>query len=702
MEEMNESSSSSSDFIRDRLEVTRSITSSAYENNTVLECLQNKINELLRYKEETYSLKAKLQIAQESLKMQEAEFAFQREDLNNEIDHLKSMQSVLHERINKYEKEKIKTTYTYDVQVSLENEKQKCKLYEKKTGKWKGKAKSLEDQLQIANQNILKLNRELENAKKVDIKKIDLHKVDSQDNEYDNQAHKMIINNNSKQKQEISKYKKHIQKQNMKIQELEKDKEALKAHIQELETNLEETEKNSKKYKKYTQQIQIEPENQLREENKRILARNKVLQDRIRETEATISSLKDLIHHIDLERDSIIDQLEIEADDINGSWSKMNEKIRNLISKDQQIKDLQIQNSKLKKRLSVALEESKNVTPKIITKDPEEDELIRSLRDTLHQTRKELELANKQIDKMRTRSMFAAQIDRASSNLCNQITELHDTIMNKQSTQIRSVFLAVIFAKRFLRFSKASPSFDSNSLSIFNTRPESAISAKLLDLRGMLTSLTQDLLNVKQNYIDSINERKEIQQKYAQFEEEHQKLISESKLNKKKLKYLMNRIQELQIELSTLVSPDQYQDVCKRAENLVIISQKREEEKNQLEIEVEKRTELAQEMKKAIDEMTVLTEEKQKRYKSMKSRQFELEEEIRSLQSLLREKTKEILSLERLVSVHQNQNETRKSSLACLSVENRNLQNQLDASAKMCGMNDNHHGLQINPAFLGQ
>ena len=85
-------SSSSSAFLRENLKTSQSIKEEGLDQSSILDCLQNKINELLHFQEEAISLKAQLKIAKETCDLQEAEFSFQKKEMQAEIDHLKEVE----------------------------------------------------------------------------------------------------------------------------------------------------------------------------------------------------------------------------------------------------------------------------------------------------------------------------------------------------------------------------------------------------------------------------------------------------------------------------------------------------------------------------------------------------------------------------------------------------------------------------------
>ena len=211
----------------------------------------------------------------------------------------------------------------------------------------------------------------------------------------------------------------------------------------------------------------------------------------------------------------------------------------------------------------------------------------------------------------------------------------------------------------------------------------------LRDLRNKFVQLTQDLLVSKQDWIDSENKIKSLKLELKQANKSIKKSEDGNDNYSKQILLLKNRVMELQQELSTLISPEEY-------------------EKLREELEIYKNKQTMNLTQKVFDPayQKVLLEENNQ----LKETICELEKEIESLNLLLKEKTKEVLALERVNNRHKNFEKAAKSSFTCLSVENQFLNDEfvnpstrISEPEPVSMFSKKNYGLfcKINPAFLG-
>ena len=142
------SSPGSSGSIREQLPIVHTIARGNTASESVMESWEQKVDELLKYKEETYSLRSQLQIVRETSSLQAAEFAFQKDELEKEVTSLRAMNQQLSAQLEQQARQASKE-YSYEVKVRLETEKAKTIQQMEKTAKWKGRAKSARDQIDL-------------------------------------------------------------------------------------------------------------------------------------------------------------------------------------------------------------------------------------------------------------------------------------------------------------------------------------------------------------------------------------------------------------------------------------------------------------------------------------------------------------------------------------------------------------------------
>jgi chromosome segregation ATPase len=289
------------------------------------------------------------------------------------------------------------------------------------------------------------------------------------------------------------------------------------------------------------------------------------------------------------------------------------------------------------------------------------------------------------------RSKFSSLVDKHNYELSKHLAELHDSIFNRESTALRRVVLLVVFMRR-LRFATESV-IDPRALLVFEGRPGQSSEVKLRDLRGEFTRITREFVVTKQDLIEAIQIRKDLEGKLDDLSKKHEESQSASNVSRVQVISLKGRLLALQEELSTLVSPDQYRDLEARCTLALNARENAQSEMESLKQEVAKRTEIASEMRERVDRTIMKAEICKNREQKLRKLCDERDEQIEALQALLRERTKEVLALERVV---QRQSETEKQTTAqlkSLAVENVQLLS-MEAHQPI--------GQFINPVFLGQ
>lgn len=370
------------------------------------------------------------------------------------------------------------------------------------------------------------------------------------------------------------------------------------------------------------------------------------------------------LKHIESQRKKLYQIFNAKNDAIDGDWTNLYEVC------------LSMKREKDKLRQQVdAYEEAQNSPANI---------QLRSSVTQLEQQNKEL---SDKYSKLLLRNKFANIVCQQNSILCKQVNELHQFINETDTSNLRSVILAVTFTNRLLRVFNNPSTFDISALQVFNG-DNSSMEIKMRDIRNKFVQLTQDLLIAKENWIDANNKRKsaDIKLRQANITSE-QSVYGKENIVKHNL-LLKNRVLELQQELSTLISPDQYDSL-----------------KNQFETYKRRMNDKCQIDGKQVDPLYLIEENKQ-----LKELNRDLIKENESLRILLKEKTKEILALERVVERQKILVNSQNTGYTCISIENQNVSDNLTNSTtrvtdvgpiKMFAQKNLGLASKINPAFLG-
>ena len=382
--------------------------------------------------------------------------------------------------------------------------------------------------------------------------------------------------------------------------------------------------------------------------------------------------MQSMIQHVELEKDSIADILGIEPDEISKHWKKMSNKIEELTNDISSIEDLKSQNEKLQKRLNAALEDSRK-SGSSKAQSANQDNYILNLQTNLKAARTEIAQKNAVLSRNNLMFAFNRVIERMNHEILNHVNGLFYSITNENYVSLRPIILAIIMSKRLARINKIEAQSDPCALQVFGEMASYPIMAKCEIIRNKFVELTQQLLLLKQSIKDSnvlmnnVIEERDIAQITLRSNSE------EIEINRKKMKYLKKRMMELQTELSSLVTPDIYNDVCASLEIVERKNKELIEKVKELEIEIEKRTELERSMNEKVEKYQINAEQSSKIAHQTREQYAAKEEEIERLKLMLKDKTKEILALERLVHRQKEIESSSKTTYTCLAIENHEL-----------------------------
>ncbi|OHT09003.1 hypothetical protein TRFO_22243 [Tritrichomonas foetus] len=730
---MSESGSVASlpDLISDHLRLTRSITDKGFNQSSLHEVFRNQVDEILHSKEEIISLKAQLKMSQESIKLQEAEYAFQRKQYEDDIENLKKKEHDLIDTLTKFQNDVVQT-HKYDVQVMLSQKEDEISKISNKYKKWKEKyhslssefekIKSTTDELQSTNKSLSeKLSNQTEEIEKLrqssqisssgipekHTADVDSSQIDSLSSQIN--SLKDRLTQSKTQSQNV------IEDLNNQISKLTEENKVLKGQIESASAKIIKQQVRIGRLSDENKSISssfAEYSNHIEQENQQLRAKAKQYRKQRTMCEDHLKQMQGIIQHVELERDAISDLLGIEADELNENWSKMTSKIEQLIHDASSINELRTQNDKLQKRLNVALEEARK--PQSKTHIAGKDGYLATLQTNLKAARIELEQKNSILEKYKMRLAFNHAIELMNHNILHQINDLYHSLSSNSGVSMRPVILVVILAKRFFKVTKIEGQNDPTALQAFGEMSAVPLALKMETIRKSFTSLTQELMVLKQSFVEcnetlqNAIEERDIAQLTLRSNSD------EIKLTRKKMKYLKNRMQELQDELSSLVSPEMYNSVLSRLNLVEKHNTSLNDKIKELENELDQRTELEKKMNERVEQLQIKADQNSENAHQTRAQYAAKEEEIETLKSLLRDKTKEILSLERLVRRQEEKESTTSATFTCLTVENQELKkihtNALNGSdisestEDTDGMNDLKKAIkvEINPAFLGK
>lgn len=164
MDESSSSFSNSSEILKQHLTAVHSI-SKCEDTSGILTGYKSKIQENLRLQEQLITNKSQMQVAHETLALQEAEFAFRKSEYEAEIESLKDIEADLRNALARLSKEKeqeireIKDKFERSLSTSERERRQYVEELQSEVARLRNKINVLENQ----NEDFKSLNHQLEN-----------------------------------------------------------------------------------------------------------------------------------------------------------------------------------------------------------------------------------------------------------------------------------------------------------------------------------------------------------------------------------------------------------------------------------------------------------------------------------------------------------------------------------------------------------
>ena len=231
---MNESySSSQSNSLKRQMKTLQSISKNESDSSVVKE-FESKVKENLNLKEDVINLQSQLKIAQETSKLQEAEYAFRISEYEAEIRNLKQIEDELRKALGRLNQEKEENKQQMEIKIQQqieEHEREKNDYYEAanaQVSKLRSTITELQGQNEILNDDIHKCKQEI----------LDLqNQLENQKHFYENKL-KIVVENMNKSKSAISEVTSSLRSNQVKyekqIAELEADLLENKSIVSEL------------------------------------------------------------------------------------------------------------------------------------------------------------------------------------------------------------------------------------------------------------------------------------------------------------------------------------------------------------------------------------------------------------------------------------------------------------------------------------
>ncbi|KAK8892378.1 hypothetical protein M9Y10_029604 [Tritrichomonas musculus] len=563
------------------------------DRSSVFDCLEMKISEATKLKEENLYLNTQIKILTESMKLQEAEYAFQRNEYEQEIQMHKTNEENLKQSLLKFETQApidIEIYQKYqDLQENYDNALKRIKELEEGPQKYQNKYNKIRTAYQELQASIPKFQKKIDRRNKA-IEDL-TQQIQKKDEEMNNLLKNSGMNSSSSQ---IS-----IQKMNQKFQRQT-------AKLQQLEARNAEVEKQ--------------------------------------------------LSHCESEFEVLNDILDIKSP-IQDEWVEVRNKIKSLIenvSNNKNDENAVKSNDNSEITITNTIANNSNTAAELKIKSDqknEQNENIRELEMKLLDVNDAYKRATRFASQQKIRSIFARTIAKNHSFLINKISELHDVMFESEPQTFRPFVLMAVFLIRWFKIKQhtISSDFDEVSLLSFSASPKLSFSQKIDKLQSKYVELTTDLINSKKSLIEFQQKVDSLQATIDQNEantEGQRNELAAAKDTIESLKEYSNSIQE---ELALAIPPEKFEETLTKVTYLELEIDSLSLKVKKLNEEMEDKDILIQDLSREIKANDFIKESKEEEIKDIRKISEDRCHEIEVLRAKLKDKTKELLALERLI-----------------------------------------------------
>ncbi|KAH0790853.1 structural maintenance of chromosome [Histomonas meleagridis] len=362
-------------------------------------------------------------------------------------------------------------------------------------------------------------------------------------------------------------------------------------------------------------------------------------------------------------------------------------RLNELINTSNEVTNLKNENEILNKRINAALENNKANS---------NEELI----EVHKKLKKEIEQKEIKFNYYKSKNILSNVIIETLTHLLFDIKDLYSSVCETNFHNLRPLILSFIFIKRI----KNLKNFENDSAfsMVYAVKTVSFIS----NLRNAFYRLSQDLLTSKQNLLDNIQQLNQVSNERDEMRNSFNSITNENQIIQLKLKHSENRINELQQELSTLISPNAYSEIIKSNEQLKDKFNEINAQNDKLQNEIHEQNEQIASYKTEIINLKNQLEDKTNKIETIQTKNLFYEKEIERIEKISQDKINEIVALERILHKQREEGNIRNAAVRSLVSENKILHNNLQKMKQNNGedikFDEKLLATNINPMFLGK
>ena len=601
-----ETSSSSHDQeeLKRHLAGVQRISSELNDQSSLLESIGERAEELKKCKEECIALKTQLKISRESSKMMEAEFAFQKEQLEMEVQKLKDQEAQLREALVKAQSAQTEQHYDVSAHVTIE---QKYK-------KWKGVAEQLKQENE-------KLKSEMSESSK---------RHEAKEKEFADAFERQTKHLNNR-----------IERRNKALEDLRVENTELMERLQEMSevaTSGESDDDMTRlKQKIARQQKQLQKMNQLSARNQELIMQNA---------------------HYDAERQVLNDIMQTEDIDPNMEWVRLRAKAKEGMEAIAKVRDNSQFLMASEKRINGLLKAKQDAED--LAKRLEESEKKNQQLSTFAQkvAAAETQLCEYKATTERIRAFAAQQkirVDFARTVAANQkqlidnISSIYEALIGKREQYLRPIALAVVFLNRWKRIRDTNTgSFDASSLVSFISVPTNTVEAKLKGIKKLFVALSQELIEANNKAIEEKKKAQEIKRQFVESGGDMESARVQLQNAQTELQQYKQKVKELIAENAKMVAPDRFEEMLSRTTDIELQNDELQQSLEEKQAELDSKDDLIRQMDIELKKADSRHEDDQAALKRAQEEAERQKEENNVLLSKLSDRTKDLLSLERM------------------------------------------------------
>lgn len=628
MSESGSFSRSSDAELRRRLDQTKTISSEASDQVSLLESIGEHAAELRKCREENIALKAQLKMAQDSAKLMEAEFAFQRSQLETEIEKLKSDEAKLRESLLKCQSEKSETQY--DVNLCL---------------KYEQKYEALKDTARELSQENEDLRKKLDDQAKAS-KLVEAQSQLADENEALKLKIKSMQDSYEVREKEIAAiFEKQTAHWRNRI-------ERRNAAIEQLQAKLEEA---------GTASVTTDTDHEVNKLKQKLQRQTKKLQ-KMKEISDRNKELTEINAHYDAERQVLNDIMETEDIDPNLQWFNLREKAKagmEALAKIQENMDILIASEKRISELVQSEREFDTIRRKLQESEKRNEQIAVWQQKAAHADGKlcEIKAITERItafaNQQKIRCDFARLLADNQKKLVTDITHLYEELTGRKDQLLRPIVLAAIFLNRWRKISTVkNTEFDPTSLVAFTSVSKNTIEAKMRSMERLFVALSQEVVDTKNKVVEEKQRVKKIKQQFLDAGGDIEATKLELDNAKMQLNQCRDRLKKLSDESARMVPPEKFQQMMSRVTDVELENENLQQSLKAKQREIEEKNEHVLSMVKEV-------RKSEARHDAAIAEIARLEAEIEKqntdnavLKSKLNDRTRDVLALERISNIN--------------------------------------------------